>query len=606
MDRARFLKLTFTLSAAICTPRSLFAMYNEGYVLRKRYRPGDPEWPSEKSWALLSGKIKGRLIKLTSPFKDCIGKTKNQACETLFDNIKNPYYIGDDPALTQISGWLNAWTASVSVYAVEAKDSGDVAAAVNFARTNNLRLVVKGGGHSYQGTSNAPDSLLVWTKAMNKVELHDAFMASGSNGREAPQRAVTIGAGAVWMQAYNAVSVKGGRYVQGGGCATVGVAGLIQSGGFGSYSKNYGLASASLLEAEIVTADGKILSVNPYQHPDLFWALKGGGGGSFGVVTKVTLKTHDLPTWFGAVSGTIRAQSGEAFKKLLEYFTAFYSEQLFNPHWGEQVRLYSDNRFVIDMSIINLELQQAKEIWKIFEDWVNTNKQDFTWEAPLNIALLPGKYMWNAEVIGKYAPSAIVHDDREGAPLENIFWSGDQEQASQFWYSYHSAWLPEKLLQKSEHESLSQALFAATRYWTVGLHFNKGMAGAQPSVIKNAQNTAMNPSVLQAFALAIIAGGTEEGPVFPGVSGHEPDLVTAKKNAGNIDKAMKELRKVAANTGSYVSESYFFESNWQESFWGKHYSRLSQIKEKYDPHGLFFVRHGVGSEGWSDDGFERI
>ncbi|WP_228439935.1 FAD-binding oxidoreductase [Chryseobacterium phocaeense] len=250
MNRADFLKLTFTLSAAICIPRSLFAGYDAKRFLHKRCRPGDTQWPSEKSWTELSQKIKGRLIKLESPFKDCKGETKNQSCEKIFDNIKNPYYIGDYPALTQISGWLNAWTASVSVYAVRAEDSGDVAAAVNFARINNLRLVIKGGGHSYQGTSNAPDSLLGWTKAMNKVELHDAFIPSGSND-QVSQKAVTIGAGAIWMQVYNTVSVKGGRYVQGGGCATVGVAGLIQSGGFGSYSKNYGLASASLLEAEM-------------------------------------------------------------------------------------------------------------------------------------------------------------------------------------------------------------------------------------------------------------------------------------------------------------------------------------------------------------------
>jgi FAD/FMN-containing dehydrogenase len=69
---------------------------------------------------------------------------------------------------------------------------------------------------------------------------------------------VSCGAGAIWMQAYDAVTTKGGAYVQGGGCTTVGVAGLVQSGGFGSFSKHYGTAAAGLLEAEVVTADGKI------------------------------------------------------------------------------------------------------------------------------------------------------------------------------------------------------------------------------------------------------------------------------------------------------------------------------------------------------------
>ena len=132
-----------------------------------------------------------------------------------------------------------------SVYAVAAKNAADVAAAVDFAREHNLRLVVKGGGHSYLGTSNAPDSLLIWTRAMNDIALHDDFVPRGCN--TPPQPAVSVGAGAIWLHVYDAVTTKAGRYVQGGGCTTVGVAGLIQSGGFGSFSKNYGTAASSLL-----------------------------------------------------------------------------------------------------------------------------------------------------------------------------------------------------------------------------------------------------------------------------------------------------------------------------------------------------------------------
>ena len=105
---------------------------------------------------------------------------------------------------------------------------------------------------------------------MNDVTLHDAFVAQGCAGT-APQPAVTIGAGAMWIDAYDAVTTRGGRYVQGGGCTTVGVAGLVQSGGFGSFSKQYGTAAASLLEAEMVTADGKIRIANACSNPDLFW-----------------------------------------------------------------------------------------------------------------------------------------------------------------------------------------------------------------------------------------------------------------------------------------------------------------------------------------------
>jgi hypothetical protein len=69
---------------------------------------------------------------------------------------------------------------------------------------------------------------------------------------------------------------------------------------------------------------------------------------------------------------------------------------------------------------------------------------------------------------------------------------------------------------------------------------------------------------------------------------------------------MDELKKVAPNAGSYVAESSFFERGWQKSYWGPNYARLRAIKMKYDPSGLFFVHHGVGSEEWSADGFTRL
>jgi len=69
---------------------------------------------------------------------------------------------------------------------------------------------------------------------------------------------------------------------------------------------------------------------------------------------------------------------------------------------------------------------------------------------------------------------------------------------------------------------------------------------------------------------------------------------------------MTELLRAAPNAGSYVSESDFFEKDWQRSYWGANYPRLAAIKKKYDPDGLFFVHHGVGSEEWSADGFERL
>ena len=102
-----------------------------------------------------------------------------QDCGPLFRQLKNPYFLRDEAGLTQTFGWVDAWTSAPSRYAIAAESTADVIAGVNFARENNLRLVVKGGGHSYQGTSSAPDSLLIWMRAMTGVTMHDAFVGSG-------------------------------------------------------------------------------------------------------------------------------------------------------------------------------------------------------------------------------------------------------------------------------------------------------------------------------------------------------------------------------------------------------------------------------------------
>ena len=110
--------------------------------------------------------------------------------------------------------------------------------------------------------------------------------------------------------------------------------------------------------------------------------------------------------------------------------------------------------------------------------------------------------------------------------------------------------------------------------------------------------------MLSAFALAIVADG--QGPAYVGVPNHEPDVASGQKAANSVRRCMSELRAIAPGGGAYVSESNYFEADWQHSYWGSNHSRLAQIKKKYDPDGLFFVHNGIGSEQWSADGFTKL
>ena len=552
-----------------------------------RVRPGAPGWPSDADWAQLNTAVGGRLARTPQP--DLTGPDAPKL-------LANPFFIGDTPALTESSGWLDAWRSQPSAYMVDARSAADVAAAVRFAAVHNLRLVIKGRGHSYLGASNAPDSLLIWTRHMDDVTVHEAFTPAGSNA--APVPAVSCGAGAMWMHAYRAVAVDGGRYVQGGGCTTVGVAGLVQGGGFGSFSKGFGTAGASLIEAEVVTADGKVRVVNHVQEPELFWALKGGGGGTFGAITRMTLATHPLPDNFGAISLSIRAKSDDAFRRLLARFVELARANLINPHFGEQVRATPSNFLAISMVFQGLSQADARAAFQPLVDFANASPADYEGQTQFVAAALPARRFWDGGFM-KQVPGAVRPDPRPEATPGDFWWSGDGDQVGIFWHAYTSAWMPATLLAPANQAKLVDAWFAASRQWAVAFHFNKGLAGAPPEAIAASRDTPINPDALGAFALAIIADG---GPsLFSGATINPG----AHTRADRVHASMKALGACAPGAGSYVNETDYFQADWQRAFWGPNYPRLLRAKRRYDPTGLFTVHHGVGSEGWSPDGFTR-
>jgi FAD/FMN-containing dehydrogenase len=560
-------------------------------------RPGEPGWPSPAQWAALGDSVGGRLVQVQSAFAVCEPDAGSAACSSLFQNLADPFYIDQSVNLTQTLGWIDAFTSQPSAYAVLAESSADVAAAVNFAREHNVRLVVKGGGHSYLGTSNAPDSLLIWTRPnMQAIELSDSFVPQGGAGLVAPEQAVSVGAGCLWIDAYNAVTTVGGQYVQGGGCTTVGVGGFTQGGGFGSLSKEFGTGAANLLEAEVVTADGAVRVVNAFQDADLFWALKGGGGGTFGVVTRFTFRTHELPDYLGIVGGSITAASDAAYRALAEEMISFYSQSLFNPNWGEQIQ-FGGLTVTIAMLFQGLTQAQAEQTWAPLFDWVKARAADYTVTGPLFLAF-PGQDFWNLAALEQIIPAVIfpklvTPDPLPGAPADYYYWTQNHGEVAAFWSSYQSTWMSQDLLDPANQPALVDALVQGSQFGTIELHCNKGLAGGAADALAWTADTAMNPAVLDAFALAIVSGCQQY--VYPGIPDHEPDLTQGQQQAALITAAMAPLRALREQPASYVNETDYFEADWQTAFWGEHYARLLQVKQRYDPCGLFSVHHGVGT-----------
>jgi FAD/FMN-containing dehydrogenase len=332
--------------------------------------------------------------------------------------------------------------------------------------------------------------------------------------------------------------------------------------------------------------------------PGSFLALKGGGGGAWGVVTRLTLQTYALPRTFGGVGGLIGATTDAAFKSLIEKFFEFYAANLLNPHWGEQVKFSGDNTLELSMVVQDLDAAEAEATWRPFAAFVDAHAPELVIKRPIRSGVSDARHGWDREVHRNMIP-----DNRPGAASHHAWWDGDKDQVGVFLHGMESLWLSATLLEARQRPHLVEAVFKATRHKEVEFHFNKGLAGAPQDVRAKARDTATNPKVIDAFALVIIADG--QAPAYPGI-GHAPDIAKAKTDAAAIDAATAELAAIAPDGGSYVSESNFFNRDWQRAFWGDNYARLKAVKAKYDPDGLFTTHHGVGSETWSADGFTRL
>ena len=178
----------------------------------------------------------------------------------------------------------------------------DVQAALAFARSEGLPVAVRGGGHNAAGLASIEGGVVIDLTPMNRVEV------------DAEARLARAGGGTTWGQ-FDAATQAHGLASTGGAISTTGIGGLTLGGGIGWLMRKHGLACDGLITAEIVTADGQVLTASSDEHPDLFWALHGGGG-NFGVVTTFTFRLHPLTD----VLGGLLVHPAERGRDLLRFY----------------------------------------------------------------------------------------------------------------------------------------------------------------------------------------------------------------------------------------------------------------------------------------------
>lgn len=175
-------------------------------------------------------------------------------------------------------------------YAVNASSAQDYQTTIEFATKHNIRLVVRNTGHDYLGRSTGAGALALWTHHLKDIEIVE-YQSTGYSGP-----AIKVGAGVQILDAMNAAHEQGYTLV-GGNCQTVGYAGgYSQGGGHGQLMSMYGLAADQVLEWEVITATGDHLVATPFNNSDLYWAMSGGGGGTYAVALSMTSKLYtDIP-----------------------------------------------------------------------------------------------------------------------------------------------------------------------------------------------------------------------------------------------------------------------------------------------------------------------
>jgi FAD/FMN-containing dehydrogenase len=247
-----------------------------------------------------------------------------QTSEALREHVRGEVITPSDDAYEDARKVFNAMIDRRPALVVRCAGTDDVIAAVNFARENDLDLAVRGGGHSVPGFGTADDAVVIDLSGMRAVDVDP-------DGRTARS-----GGGATWGT-FNDATHAHGLATTGGVVSTTGVGGLTLGGGIGYLARGVGLSCDNLLSAEVVTADGRVLTASEDENEDLFWALRGGGG-NFGVVTAFEFRLHPVTEVYGGPlffdqrdAGTVLRAYRELIAAAPEQFGGFPAWQIAPP-----------------------------------------------------------------------------------------------------------------------------------------------------------------------------------------------------------------------------------------------------------------------------------
>ncbi|KAI0384461.1 FAD-binding domain-containing protein [Hypomontagnella monticulosa] len=572
--------------------------------------PLDPSWPSAAQWANLNASIGGALIATKPVASSCYdGNPFNSAkpCSEVTDNWGYSAFHSTVPESVDYPIWANnsclppgadGYNESLGChiggspqYVANVTTAEQIATALKWASDANIRVVVKGTGHDLNGRSSGAYSLSIWTHNLKHLSMDDSWPIPGQNQTA---HVLIAGSGNTWGDALG-FTLEHSRAVVSGVDKTVGLGGFIQGGGHGPLSSTYGLSADQLLQATVVTTSGEILVANDRDHKDLFWAIRGGGGGQYGVVNEYVMLTYPSPVDIATTSIRLSAAN-----------MSDYSDFTVNATWNAFARLMSTIPDLMDQGIVgsggSFTGGSAQRILGLptpppgvvasFSAWAYNSTVD-----EMNRLLQPVRdNILNS--LGNDA-SLITFSIDEPSLTPNytaLFDAMNSSPSTAASISLSSS----RLLGRPELSDRDPAEIAyylrkimasqvegSGSFLTIGLQ-----GGLGPRNVPVERRGALNPIWREVY-LHVLATGADVD-----LDSQTPGQ--ALQEAAEWVEVNKEAvwREWAPETGAYMNEANPFNGQWQDDFYGSSYHKLVQIKRTYDPTHTLFVLSGVDSEFW--------
>lgn len=549
-------------------------------------------WPTLEEWHAFNVTIGGRLIAPKPTGRPCHDPHFDAArCLHIRENYFDSYLRADNAGSMQSENWeddgqktcsMNApentscYQGQVPALGVQVEAIAHVEKAIKFAAQHRLRMAVKTSGHDFLGRSTAAGSFLIWMHKLKKnITIHESFARCGHPATPA----VTVVGGVAWGEVYDALNSTG--YILVGAMSlTVGATGgYVQGGGHSALGPSFGLAVDSVAEIEVVTADGKLHVANACQEPDLFFALRGGGGGTFGVVTSVTYKLHRSPSELVGILLTIQAPNGSSW-------TPETQEEILT-RWSSGTVTLDSARWGGSWGF------DAGLLWGAFLAPSSQAAANATITPVVQWLLLIDSTIMSTFLTFKVSTFQEWHRTIHGRAYPKTF-----THYTGYRLLYGSRIIPLAEV-KENPRRVAQKLLAAraatdsgSRTLAAAMVIGPGVRSGDPE-----KQTAVTPAWRNGIWHVITYAGWSWNATSED-----------KRIDRNDMKAFVEsLHDAFPESGAYVNEACFDEPQWQRSFWGlSNYARLMATKLRVDPEGLFVCRRCVGSELWDETGNCRL